>query len=360
MKRHPWRTGNMSDAQLAVIPIPFDAMAIGVCNMKFSDMILEMMSILGRSNIFPRVRHVVIVNHWKTTKYHRDIASRLWPSGILPGMEGRGQCRTSLAYTSNYASLKMKPPTPSRPAHERRYSVNMIGQVDSRKGYQDRMALFTSSGFIPDAYIATSDAFGIFRRDHKRRKKDRKFLRSLSRCQSTTDRDRCLVTKPQILDRRQASQVMENSNFTLCLRGDTLGSDRWINAMVAGTALIAVANSRAELKWLPFPKVVPWHEIVIVIPRSKFHEDPARALREVIQATPAHRLQRLQNLSRHYAADLDWSSTNSRTLENMLREAVNIPCGGTHMRHHKHNETEHRNNSDSVQDRRHTGSKTAF
>jgi len=135
-----------------------------------------------------------------------------------------------------------------------------------------------------------------------------------------------MVAKPQILDRRITSQVLENSNFTLCLRGDTLGSDRWINAMVAGTALIAVADSSAELDWLPFPKVVPWHDIVLVIPRREFRKNPARALRKVIQETSSHRLQQLQELSRHYAADLDWSAPHSRMLKNMLREAIDIPC----------------------------------
>ena len=87
MTRHPWRTEIMSEAQLAVIPIPFDAMAIGLCNMEFPEMVLDMMSILNRSSLFPRVRHLVIANHWMTKRYLGAINSSLWPSGILAGMD---------------------------------------------------------------------------------------------------------------------------------------------------------------------------------------------------------------------------------------------------------------------------------
>jgi len=119
---------------------------------------------------------------------------------------------------------------------------------------------------------------------------------------------------------------MELSNYTLCLRGDTLGSDRWINAMAAGTALIAVIDNFNELDWLPSPHAVPWRDLVITIPRQKFHEDPAAAIRHVIETTSDARLHELQRVSRHYAADLDWSAYHSRTLENMLVEASTIPC----------------------------------
>ena len=76
-----------------------------------------------------------------STPYHTEIKKRLWPSGILVGMEGRGECRTSLGYTSNYASLGISIPSISKQPCDRKYSVNMIGQVDTRSGYRDRKEL---------------------------------------------------------------------------------------------------------------------------------------------------------------------------------------------------------------------------
>ena len=206
--------------------------------------------------------------------------------------------------------------------------MNMIGQVDTRSGYRDRKALFESIGSIPGSYIAVSDGYGIFNSKTypKQSTSDRIFCNKVRKCTSDTDRDRCVVVKPSILDRKQVTDVMQNSNFTLCLRGDTLGSDRWINAMVSGTALITVGTSVADLNWLPFPDVVPWKEMVIIIPRAEFYRDPVASLCKIIQGTSLSRLVELQNMSRYYADDLDWSGSNSRVVNNLIKEATTISC----------------------------------
>ena len=131
-------------------------------------------------------------------------------------MEGRGECRTSLGYTSNYASLGISIPSISKQPCYRKYSVNMIGQVDTRSGYRDRKELFESIGSIPGSYIAVSDGYGIFNSNtyHKQSTSDRIFRNNIRKCTSDTDRDRCLVVKPSILDREQVTDVMQNSNFT--------------------------------------------------------------------------------------------------------------------------------------------------
>lgn len=328
MQKHPWRIDNMTKARVAVLPLPFDAFARGQCTVNFNEMIVDMVSVLKNVTFFSKTRHVVIVNDFMSTPYHTEIKKRLWPSGILVGMEGRGECRTSLGYTSNYASLGISIPSISKQPCDRKYSVNMIGQVDTRWGYRDRRALFESIGSIPGSYIAVSDGYGIFNSKtyHKQSTSDRIFRNNVRKCTSDTDRDRCVVVKPSILDRKQVTDVMQNSNFTLCLRGDTLGSDRWINAMVSGTALITVGTSVADLNWLPFPDVVPWKEMVIIIPRAEFYRDPVASLRKIIQGTSLRRLAELQNMSRYYADDLEWSGSNSRVVNNLLKETTTISC----------------------------------
>lgn len=137
------------------------------------------------------------------------------------------------------------------------------------------------------------------------------------------DYDRCLLPS---LDRVTCQKTQELANYSLVLRGDTLGSDRWINAMTAGTALISVVKQEADLDWLPFPDIIPWRDFVITIDENDFNSDPARTIRNVLESTSEKRLFELQKLSLKYAADLDWTAHNSRTLENVLRTAVRTPC----------------------------------
>ena len=142
------------------------------------------------------------------------------------------------------------------------------------------------------------------------------------------DRDRCVVQDGR-LGRIQSTRTQEQSNYTLALRGDSLGSDRWINAMAAGTALMTVVSHPSDLNWLPFQTVIPWHSLVITIQRATYERDPAEAIRAAMARTSPQRLQHLQNLSRYYVADLDWEAFHSRALTNMLREALATPCSPT-------------------------------
>ncbi|HIE70766.1 MAG TPA: hypothetical protein EYP98_11660 [Planctomycetes bacterium] len=109
-----------------------------------------------------------------------------------------------------------------------------------------------------------------------------------------------------------------------------MGSDRWINAMTAGAALLTIvankSNPSAELGWLPFPEAVPWRQLVQTIEREYFERDPAAAIQSTIAEVSPTQLANLQNLSRHHAADLDWTAHGSRALENLLRESLSVPC----------------------------------
>ncbi|UPR02059.1 hypothetical protein HOP50_08g53830 [Chloropicon primus] len=327
---HPWRTHEPKLAELAVLPISFDLMANGRCVRRFGPettalIVAEISAALNRSGIFPKVRHLVIANDFKSKPFMKAIDPVLAPAGVWAGMEGRGECRTSLGYsTVNSVYLSMRDPNHfkglpgmsifSRPPAQRRYSITFVGQLDSRKAYQDRVALFQSNGSIPAAHMTTVIMNPL------ERKKDL----HLRYCTSTEDVDRCVLRKKT--SRVETQRLMEQSNYTLCLRGDTLGSDRWVNGMAAGTALIAVVDEDKDLDWLPFPDAVPWRSLVITIQRSTFRRDPAAALRQVMKDTSTERLAELQQLSRHYLADLDWSSYKSRAVDNLLREAISVPC----------------------------------
>ena len=54
--------------------------------------------------------------------------------------------------------------------------------------------------------------------------------------------------------------------------------------------------------------------------------DPVKSLNELMSNVTEARLHDLQRASLHYAADIDWTSHNSRVLENFLRESYFIPC----------------------------------
>ena len=89
---------------------------------------------------------------------------------------------------------------------------------------------------------------------------------------------------------------------------------------------MTVVGSERDLDWLPFQSAIPWRSLVVTIPRSAYTKDPAEAIRAAMARTSPTRLQHLQDLSRHYVADLDWEAYHSRTLTNMLREALATSC----------------------------------
>ena len=327
MKRHPWRVSNPHDAMLAVLPISVDLYSRGGCPGLEEDTILrEVEGIINNSTIFPNIRHVFIgVDFWtKKLGIGKNIMSLLEPSGIWVGMEDHWDCKTSLPYSTNYASFtSMRDPNswhiPNPPVFgsDRIYSVNFVGQFDERPGYQERVALFTSpkTQQIPSPFIiAPEREQGLMEKGFKMRS-----------CQSHQDTDIC-ISQDNFPSRIDTQKALEKSNFTLLLRGDSFGGDRWSQAMTAGTALIQVLDGEETWDWLPFPCAIPWKDIVLSIPRDKFMKDPNKSVIELISSVTEERLLELQQLSIHYSTDIDWTAYNSRVLENLLRESYYIRC----------------------------------
>ena len=328
MKRHPWRTSNPHEALLAILPISVDVHARGGCPGLNEDTILkELKQVLENSPIFPTIRHVFIAQDFKSNEFAQKILSLLNPAGIRAYHDKRSDCKTNLPYSTNYASYmsmrdpnSFRMPNPAPFGSSRIYSVNMVGQFDERVAYKERVALFTSKGqHIPHFFIITTY--------DKEMKYDEMILKGfqLRSCQSHNDTDRC-ISPDSFPSRMDTQEAMEKSNYTLALRGDYLGSDRWMQAMVAGTALIQVLESEKTWEWFPFPCAIPWKDFVLSIPREKYMQDPIKSLTELMANVPEKKLLELQHLSMHYAADIDWTAHNSRVLENFLLDSYYIQC----------------------------------
>ena len=94
----------------------------------------------------------------------RKIFLMLKPAGIVAAMEGRGDCKTSLPYSTNYATfMSMRDPNswhipnPAPFGSSRIYSVNMVGTFVARQQFSERLALFKSNGTLPNSFIVTTE-----------------------------------------------------------------------------------------------------------------------------------------------------------------------------------------------------------
>ena len=107
-----------------------------------------------------------------------------------------------------------------------------------------RLALFTSSGSLPDSPFVVSQ--------HQRSYDD--LIANGHRlrfCRHRGDTDRCISKEEGYPSRFDTQTALEKSNYTLALRGYSLGSDRWFQAMAAGTALIQGGPGRVVSNQLP-------------------------------------------------------------------------------------------------------------
>ena len=166
MKRHPWRTSNPREAMLAILPISLDLkMEYGCPGLRIDTILEEVKKVIKSSPIFPTIRHVFIAQSFKSNRHAMKVFQMLKPAGIWVFDEGRGDCRTSLPYTTNYASFMsmrspngVQLPNPAPLGLERVYSVNMVGKFDERVNYKSRVALFASLGYLNNSFIVTSSS----------------------------------------------------------------------------------------------------------------------------------------------------------------------------------------------------------
>ena len=318
MKRHPWRVYDPSKAKIAYLPVSLDIHKRGGCPGLNDNVILEeIKAVVENSTIYPMTRHVFIKEDWMSmSKLVKKVSNVLGVAGIAATMEGRSSCSTSLPYSSNYATLfslrspdTSQLPDPKPLGSSRTVSVNMVGQFDDRTGYKERKALFIQKGEpIPNAVIVYSADLNVLRKKGI----------STRACASRNDTDRCIQT-PGWPDRMDTQSIVESSNYTLALRGDTPGSDRWVNGIAAGTAMIQVSLEKGSpWDWHPFPCAVPWKDIVKTIPRVEFMSDPTGSVNKLLSSIEETELLEIQRRTLYHAADVDWNAHNPRVLENFL------------------------------------------
>jgi len=332
MKRHPWRTAHPEESMIAFVPISPDLMARGGCpGLREDAMLEELRNAIHKSSIFPKKRHVFIAHDWKAYSIATKVHASLKPASIWAKMEERQDCMTSIPYSTNYGTyMSMRNPNewhlpnPAKLGSDRVYSVHMVASQGVRNfkirpGFEDRVALFTSDGgSMKDSFIVTPYGTHVLRLE--------KLLEyELRRCKDVTDTDRC-VSQDGFPSRIDTQVAQEKSNFTLALRGDSLGSDRWVQGMTAGTALIHVIEDEKAYDWLPFPCTIPWKDILLSIQQDEYRKDPVGSVQKVVSSVSEKRLLQLQKLSFYYSADIDWAAYHSRVLENFLRESYFVPC----------------------------------
>ena len=129
------------------------------------------------------------------------------------------------------------------------------------------------------------------------------------------------------LERHWAQLVTGDSNFSLALRGDDEGSDRFQNAMIANTMLVAVIEKfDRDVGWLPFPDFIPWKDIVITVPRKQFQADPVGEINK-LRLIPQADIDRRRALMKKYTPAIDVEYAGGVVYaSHILKQAMITPC----------------------------------
>lgn len=339
---HPWRVHNVQHANLIVIPALFDHFSRSACSKNYSNVeyyrnAIQQVKSLGH---FPWKRHLALVGdsfsmHW--SGYLRKYLPQLI---VAEFDDFNRDCAFGLGYSNNYdvhilfpsvskerisdhliAKTKVPEnyfPELSLANHKKRpYLAEFSGQADNRTSYRDRRMLFISkSVFKSKVFLTTwlSDNGGEVKHCNVT-SMDEAIAAGISM-------DRCHTR----MSSGQTQTVRENSRFSLCFRGDTLGSDRWENAFLAGAIPVAVEDSmQTAISWAPFRNEIPWQDIVVWIPRKEFLKNPVKAI-ESLASLPDEDVERRLQLMEKHRADLSFIAKDSRIATNVLHEAMTCKC----------------------------------
>lgn len=331
-QHHPWRVFDPKIADIFFIPLPVDWLGRGLCDKQYhskeSYVVQNLKNFLANSSSFPKKRHFVIGNDFRS-KYYVKLIRKMIPSVIIASESSQeSNCTVGLGYTTFEAvyhksnkfdgdhDIKKSLQELNKNAMDsRKYSVSFLGQVDSRPAYHDRLALFQDTQpFQSDTnvFLTTVPAASWTNG-------------TVIRSCVGDDRDRCL--KHFKID--ATVKVMLESNFSLCFRGDTVGADRFQNSMVYGSIPISVAGSAYEAYgWMPFQSVVPYKDMFVVIPRDVYLKAPVRTIESAIHdvTSDVTRMRHMQALLRQYRPDYDWGADGSRVSNNLLNEVRINQC----------------------------------
>ena len=125
--------------------------------------------------------------------------------------------------------------------------------------------------------------------------------------------------------RANGHDVMGNSLLCLSIAGDTPTTDRiWV--AFEHLTLIGVLSVERErlLPLLPFPKRVPWEEMIVWIDTDAFLQNPVDAMRSRALALSDSEKERRVNLMKKHQRDVLWAYEESVAVLNVLEEANSL------------------------------------
>ncbi len=210
--------------------------------------------------------------------------------------------------------------------------VEFIGSVDTRAAYHDRYLLFDNSTpfftsrFDHPVWITTSTPVkakpfvGPHIKNCDNNTNIMTYIHNTTVFENVFDRCRIEIT------RHESQVIRENARFSLCFRGDTLGSDRWFNAFLSGTIIVAVGESVEEVvSWTPFQDVIPWKDVIVFIPRKEFNKNPVATINQLASLSGAVIQKKLKLMAKH-AADISFTASNSHVVDNIINAAIKTNC----------------------------------
>ncbi len=369
LREHPSRVFEPEKADVIFVPSLLDLLFTGKCYKYPRDHYLnDTIDVIHSTNLYPAKKHVMLV-----FSYHFKIIDdrvpykafrRRLPGVIFTAWEDfrtlkhfQDACEFAVPYSNNYdysflysgaqqhriRLTQLKDPRHLPILHDSSYEsfinrplfVEFIGSVDTRSAYEDRYLLFDNSTsfytthFDHPVWITTPTPVKtkIFAGPKIENCKNNTNLMSYIHNPTLVGSlfDRCRIE----LTRHESQVIREKAKFSLCFRGDTLGSDRWYNAFLSGTIIVAVGKSLEEVvSWTPFQDVIPWKDIIVFIPLNQFNTNPVAAINQLATLS-RHEIEKRLALMKKHAADISFIAPNSRVVENIINAALKTNCSMT-------------------------------
>lgn len=376
LRVHSQRVFEKEKAELVFVPSLFDLLALRRCYSKYSiqTYLNDTISLIHSLNLYPKKRHVLLIFDWRFKFYYQSqyqMIRQEFPQIISSSFEDFNKdCEFAVPYGNNYdysffyddssdndrtnlrrrihynphiddgkyliPVLRNDSTSSSSSSYEsfmkRKIFVQFTGTVDSRHAYRDRYFLFNNSNsffhksFDQPVWMTTSSTtnYWLTKRNFvaptinvcpQMNSSIDYYIGNIEKYSNTFNRCRKSFT------RLESQLIRENSKFSLCFRGDTLGSDCWINSILAGSIVVAVADSIDEaIHWTPFKDIIPWSDMIIVMSREKYYENPIESINKLAEI-PREEIHEKLTLMNKHALDLSFISPNSRLVDNLISSA---------------------------------------
>ena len=348
-----WRTETLERASVAVVPILVDWAANGLCggDVSSSEHVATAIAAVERhaGNLSRDIPHVVIAADSASGDIVAELRARL-PSlrvGTYTGFDdsgtklgageefSSGPCDFHVGSLTTFDAYSSKAPwNMERLAKGEPIPACGGSQASGGSCFESKWDASTS---LPDPNNSTRRTHKLEFVGHASSSKEgltdrQTFLKSLDGFDTgghqwfvaiegapETKADILAVARLQDAD---AQAARTDSEFSLILRGtheQTL--DRLQNAVASLTIPIVVEGD--SMDWLPFPHVVDWNSILVVLPRDAFKEDATAALLHTMQE-----LSEKERVARRHAMaaarkEFLWTlSGDSRVHERILQAAL--------------------------------------